>query len=309
VIEAAKAVAVPLDRQVLHVIPREYKVDEQEGILDPRGMSGVRLEASVHIVTASHTAVTNNLKCIERAGLQSLGLVLDQLASSQAVLSEDEKKLGVVLVDMGADSCHLIYFIHGSVAKTSNIPVGGHHLTHDIAIGLRTPQIAAESLKRKYGSAMMSLVREDESIEVEGVGGRNSRMVRRRDLAEVIEPRVEEMLLMIQKDIELSGLKPLLGSGVVLTGGTSELRGLTEMAEFFFDLPVRKGNPDQIGGLREVVRSGDCATSVGLLLYAHQQKKYARAYSLQALDFSESAAKPIVSGVGNKIKKLWQDLF
>ncbi|MEI7972899.1 MAG: cell division protein FtsA, partial [Bdellovibrio sp.] len=279
VIEAAKAVAVPTDRQVLHVLPRDFKVDGQEGILDPVGMGGVRLEASVHIVTGSQTAIANNLKCIEKSGLRVSGLVLESLAAAEAVLSADERLLGVCLVDLGASSCNLISFVNGSVAATSMIPVGGQHVTQDIAIGLRTPQVSAEGVKKKHGCALAALIQDDEVIEVEGVGGRKSRSVKRRDLAEVIEPRAEEILQMIQNDIRLSGLLPVLGSGVVLTGGASELEGLVEMGEFIFDVPVRRGVPTEIGGLNEVVQRGSFSTAVGILFYGRSQKKFSKAYS------------------------------
>lgn len=311
VIEAAKAVAVPQDRTVLHVIPREYKVDDQDGILDPIGMSGIRLEASVHIVTASQTALSNNLKCIERAGIKVAGVVLDQLASSMAVVSEDEKALGVCLADMGGGTCNIVYFVNGSVASTSIIPVGGSHFTHDIAIGLRTPQIAAEELKKKYGSAMASIVAENETIDVEGVGGRNSRAVLRRDLAEVIEPRAEEFLQLIHNDIRMSGLSQFLGSGVVLTGGASQLEGLVEMGEFVFDIPVRRGAPigagSQVGGLTEVVRSPAYANAVGLLLYGLKNggKKYQAAHSSMGEDLiSES-----INSWTLKIKGFFSEMF
>jgi cell division protein FtsA len=309
VIEAAKAVAVPTDRSVLHVLPREYKVDGQDGILDPIGMSGIRLEASVHIVTSSQTAVANNVKCIEKAGLKVLGFVLDPLASAMSVLSEDEKALGVCVVDMGAGSCNAIYFVNGSVAHTSVIPIGGQHFTHDVAIGLRTPQIAAEDLKKKFGCAMAALVGDEETIEVEGVGGRKARTVLRRDLAEVIEPRAEETLQLISHDLKMSGLLPLIGSGVVLTGGASQLDGLIEMGEFVFDVPVRRGLPigsnDKIGGLTEVVKSGAFATSVGLLLFGLSKKKFTRASSMKGDDaISES-----INSFGNKVKNFIEGLF
>lgn len=308
VIEAAKAVAVPTDRSVLHVIPREYKVDGQDGILDPIGMAGIRLEANVHIVTGGQTAIANNLKCIERAGLKVSGLVLDQLASSMAVLSDDEKKLGVCVADMGAGSCHMVYFVNGSVAQTSLIPVGGQHFTHDIAIGLRTPQVSAEDLKKKYGSALATMIHEDETIEVEGVGGRKSRVVLRRDLAEVIEPRAEECLQMIQNDLRMSGLSPLLGSGMVLTGGGAELEGLVEMGEYLFDLPVRKGLPGHVGGLTEVVKSGSYSTAVGLMLFGHSQKKYTKVHSLNDDGLSDSIQSSF-SSFSNRMKGLFQDIF
>ncbi len=309
VIEAAKAVAVPTDRSVLHVLPREYKVDGQDGILDPIGMSGIRLEASVHIVTSSQTAVANNVKCIEKAGLKVLGFVLDPLASAMSVLSEDEKALGVCVVDMGAGSCNAIYFVNGSVAHTSVIPIGGQHFTHDVAIGLRTPQIAAEDLKKKYGCAMAVLVGDEETIEVEGVGGRKARTVLQRDLAEVIEPRAEETLQLIAHDLKMSGLLPLIGSGVVLTGGASQLDGLIEMGEFVFDVPVRRGLPigsnDKIGGLTEVVKSGAFATSVGLLLFGLSKKKFTRASSMKG----EDAITESINSLGHKVKNFIESLF
>lgn len=311
VIEAAKAVAVPQDRTVLHVIPREYKVDGQDGILDPIGMSGIRLEASVHIVTASQTALSNNLKCIEKAGIKVAGVVLDQLASSLAVLSEDEKALGVCLVDMGGGTCNTVYFVNGSVAHTSLIPIGGSHFTHDIAIGLRTPQIAAEEIKKKYGSAMATLVSEQETIEVEGVGGRKPRVVLRRDLAEVIEPRAEETLQLIQNDLRMSGLSALLGSGVVLTGGASQLEGLVEMGEFVFDTPVRRGSPmtvgSQVGGLTEVVKSPAYSDAVGLLLYG--LKNSGKKYQATVAAPSEDVLGESLNEWTLKVKSFFSDLF
>ena len=274
VIEAAKAVAVPADRQVLHVLPREFKIDDQEGIYDPIGMSGVRLEANVHIVTASQTALHNMMKCAEKAGLKVRGLVLTQLASALSILSEDERKLGVCVVDMGAGSCDMISYAHGSVAHTSTIPVGGQHFTQDIAMGLRTPQSAAEKLKRKHGCAIAELVDENETIEVEGVGGRKPRSLLRRHLCEVIEPRAEETLGLIAAELKRSGLAARLGSGVVLVGGACQLEGLVEMGEFVADLPVRRGIPGRVGGLTDVVKSPDFATAVGLLIYGLEQDKH-----------------------------------
>ncbi len=309
VIEAAKAVTVPQDRMVLHVIPRDYKVDEQDGILDPIGMSGIRLEASVHIVTSSQTAVANNIKCIEKAGLKVTGFVLDSLASALAVLSDDEKALGVSVVDIGAGSCNLVYFIRGSIAHTSAIPVGGQHFTHDVAIGLRTPQIAAEELKKSHGCALAALVEENETIEVEGVGGRKSRTVLKKDLAEIIEPRAEETLQMISNDLRMSGLLPLLGSGVVLTGGASELDGLVEMGEFVFDIPVRRGNPvgqnHRLAGLTEVVKTGAFSTAVGLLIYGVSQRKFTKASSTK----NEDVIAEGINSFGAKVKNFFEGMF
>lgn len=311
VIEAAKAIAVPNDRTVLHVIPREYKVDGHDGILDPAGMSGIRLESNVHIVTGSQAALANNLKCVEKAGLRCAGLVLEPLATAMAVLSEDEKALGVCVVDMGGGCCNLIYYVNGSVAHTSLIPVGGQHFTHDIAIGLRTPQFSAEELKKKFGSAISSRIPGEEMVEVEGVGGRKSRTVMRRDLVEVIEPRAEEILQLIHQDLKLSGLLPVLGSGVVLTGGASQLEGLLEMAEYLFDIPVRRGIPGKVGGLTEVVKSPASSTAVGLLLFGLSQKGFTDAVPVS---ISHAAGEKTNSMFGfsswnEKVKNFFDGLF
>jgi cell division protein FtsA len=304
VIEAAKAVAVPADRSVLHVLPREFKVDGQDGISDPIGMSGIRLEANVHIVTSSQSALSNTLKCVEKAGLKVSGFVLDQLASSSAVLSDDERNLGACIVDMGGGLCKMLYFVNGSVAHSSVIPVGGHHFTHDVAVGLRTPQFAAEELKKKYGCAMASMVNENETIEVEGVGGRKSRLIPRKDLADVIEARAEETLSLIANDIRMSGLMPMLGSGIVLTGGASQLDGLVEMGEFIFDIPVRRGLPAKVGGLTDVVKSGEYSTAVGLLLYGLSQRKDLQNYQVPEMDLGES-----FDGLTKKIKDFFGQIF
>lgn len=273
VIEAAKAVAIPTDRQVLHVIPSDYKVDGQEGISDPIGMAGVRLESSVQIVTGSKAALQNTLRCTEKAGLIINGLVLQQLASARAVLSPDEKNLGVAVADIGGGTCDLIIFVQGSVVHTTVIPVGGNNFTHDVAMGLRTTQAHAEMLKKKFGSALPDMVGEDEIIEVEGVGGRQSRTVSRRYLCEVLEARAEETLSLIRGELADSGQVGRLGSGIVLTGGGSQLAGLVEMGDFIFDIPVRRGVPNKVGGLTDVVRCASHATAVGLLLYGMDQEK------------------------------------
>ncbi|MDZ4662118.1 MAG: cell division protein FtsA [Pseudomonadota bacterium] len=272
VIEAAKAVAVPADREVLHVLPREFKIDEQEGISDPIGMSGVRLEALVHIVTAGQTALLNTVKATQKAGLKVKGLVLGQLASSLSVLSQDEKNLGVAVVDMGGGTSDLIIYVHGSVAYTSILPIGGQYFTHDVAVGLRTPQDSAEEVKKKYGSSLLRLITEEETVEVKSVGGRENRMVLRKNLCEILEPRAEETLNLIQNEITKSGLIVHLGSGVVMTGGASLLDGLVEMGEFIFDIPVRRANPANVGGLTDVVKSPMFATAVGLLLYGIKEE-------------------------------------
>lgn len=301
VIEAAKAVAVPSDREVLHVLPREFKIDEQAGIFDPIGMSGVRLEASVHIVTAGQTALQNILKCTEKSGLRVRGLVLQQLASSLAILSEDEKKLGVSVVDMGGGTCDIISYVGGSVAFTSTIPIGGQHFTQDIAMGLRTPQTSAEKVKRKFGCAIADLVDENETIEVEGVGGRKPRALLRRDLCEVIEPRAEETMALIWAEIKKSGLANQIGSGLVLTGGACQLEGLMEMGEFISDIPVRRGTPEQVGGLTDVVRSPECATVVGLLIYGLENMSVQEKQRLTA-QTADAGLHDVMSGWAQRMK-------
>ncbi|MCC2678720.1 MAG: cell division protein FtsA [Pseudobdellovibrio sp.] len=305
VIEAAKAIMVPADRTVLHVIPREYKIDAQDGISDPIGMSGIRLEASVHIVTASQSAISNLIKCIEKAGFKVMGLVLDHLAASKAVLSEDEKNLGVCTVDIGGGSSKIVYFVNGSVAHTAVIPVGGAHFTNDISVGLRTPQFAAEKLKKKYGTAVASLVSEEDIVEVEGVGGRKARTIPRRELAHIIEARAEECLGMIANNIRQSGLQPVLGSGIVVTGGTSSMDGLIEMGEFVFDIPVRRGFPKQVGGLKDVVKGGEFATSIGLLLHGYEQRREYYARREAGSLFSGDG----LGDISGKVKKFFNDLF
>lgn len=306
VIEAAKAIMVPADRTVLHVIPREYKIDAQDGISDPIGMSGIRLEASVHIVTASQSAISNLIKCIEKAGFKVMGIVLDHLAASKAVLSEDEKNLGVCSVDIGGGSCKLVYFVNGSVAHTAVLPIGGFHFTNDISVGLRTPQFAAEQLKKKHGTAVSNLVSENEIVEVEGVGGRKSRTIPRLELAHIIEARAEECMGMIANNVRMSGLQPILGSGIVITGGTSSLDGIIEMGEFIFDIPVRRGLPKAVGGLKDVVKGGEFATSIGLLMHGLEQK---REYYIRKDSNSLFAATQGLDGISTKVKRFFNDLF
>jgi len=273
VIEAAKAVAIPNDRQVLHVLPKDFKIDGQEGIFDPIGMSGVRLESSVHIVTGSNSAILNIIKCTQRSGLHVSGLVLQQFASALAVLSADEKNLGVCVVDMGGGTCDMITYSQGSVTHTAVIPVGGQNFTHDVAMGLKTTQVNAEQLKKKFGCALTDMINPDESIEVESVGGRKARTMQRRDLCEILEARAEETLALIAEELKKNNLVEKLGSGVVLTGGASMLPGLVEMGDFVLDVPVRRGQPERVGGLKDVVRNSNYATAIGLLLYGRDVEK------------------------------------
>ena len=301
VIEAAKAVAVPADRGVLHVLPREFKIDEQAGIFDPIGMSGVRLESNVHIVTAGQTALQNIIKCTEKAGLRVRGLVLQQLASALSVLSEDEMKLGVALVDIGGGTSDIVIYVGGSVAFTATVPVGGQHFTQDIAMGLRTPQSSAELVKKKHGAAIADLVDENETIEVDGVGGRKPRALLRRDLCEVIEPRAEETMALIWNEIKKSGLVNQIGSGIVLSGGACQLEGFLEMAEFISDIPVRRGVPEHVGGLTDVVRAPEFATGVGLLIYGLENMSVQERQRLMSQS-SETALQDVMSGWAQKVK-------
>lgn len=267
VIEAAKAVAIPMDREVLHVLPQEFIVDEQDGIRDPIGMSGVRLEAKVHIVTGAVTSAQNIVKCCNRCGLNVSDIVLEQLASGESVLSADEKELGVAMIDIGGGTTDLVIYSQGSIKHTAVLALGGNHLTNDIAVGIRTPTIEAEEIKHRYGCAVASLVSREEMIEVPSVGGRKPRTISRQLLCEIIEPRLEEIFMLVKREIDKSGYADILASGIVLTGGTSIIEGAPELAERVFDMPVRRGMPQGIGGLVDVVSSPIYATGVGLVLY------------------------------------------
>ncbi|MBI2026813.1 MAG: cell division protein FtsA [Deltaproteobacteria bacterium] len=273
VIDAAKAVAIPLDREVIHIIPQEYIIDDQDGIKEPLGMSGVRLEAKVHIVTAAVSSAQNIIKCANRTGLNVIDIVLQQIASSEAVLSQDEKELGVAMVDIGGGTTDIAIFSEGSIVHTAVLSLGGNHLTNDIAVGLRTPTASAEKIKCQYGCAMLSMVDKDEIIEVPTVGGRKPRSVSRKALTEVIEPRVEEIFALVQREIVKSGYEELLASGIVITGGSTLLQGTTELAEYIFDLPVKRGLPQHIGGLTDIVSSPIYSTGVGLVFYGAKNQQ------------------------------------
>ncbi len=266
VIDAAKAVAIPLDREVIHVLPQEYIIDDQDGIKEPIGMSGVRLEAKVHIVTAAVTSAQNIIKCANRCGLNVNDIVLQPLASGEAVLSNDEKELGVVLVDMGGGTTDLVVYSEGAVIHTGVLTLGGNHITNDVAVGLRTPAGEAERIKQKYGCCLSSMVQKDETIEVPSVGGRKPRILSRQILSEIIEPRVEEIFSLVKQQIILAGCEDRIASGVVITGGSTLLEGMPELVEQIFNIPVRRGAPRGIGGLVDVVRSPMYATGVGLVL-------------------------------------------
>lgn len=270
VLDAAKAVHFPGDQQLLHVLPQEYIIDNQEGIREPIGMSGVRLEAKVHLITGAVSAAQNITKCIERCGLSVDGIVLEQMASSFSVLEQDEKELGVCIVDIGGGTTDIAVFLDGAIRHTAVIPIAGDQVTNDIAVALRTPTQYAEEIKMKYACALRQLAREDETIEVPSVGDRPPRQLSRQTLAEVVEPRYEELLMLVQAELRRSGFEPLLAAGVVLTGGSSKMEGVVELAEEVFHLPVRLGIPQHVGGLVDVIRNPIHSTGVGLLLFGHQ---------------------------------------
>lgn len=267
VVDAARAVAIPPDREVLHILPQEFVVDDQDGIKDPIGIHGVRLEAKVHIVTGAVTSVHNIVRCANRTGLNVNDIVLEQLASSEAVLTPDEKELGVALIDMGGGTTDIALFSNGAIKYTSVITLGGDNFTTDIAVGLRTPMGEAEKIKQRFGCAMASLVQDGEMIEVACVGGRKPRSVSRKALAEIIEPRAEEMLELCKHELVKSGYYEMLGAGVVLTGGCALLEGLPELGEKIFGMPVRRGFPQGVGGITDIVSSPMYATGVGLIIY------------------------------------------
>ncbi|TMB26709.1 MAG: cell division protein FtsA [Deltaproteobacteria bacterium] len=287
VIDAARAINIPQDREIIHVLPQEFIIDEQDGIKEPLGMSGVRLEAKVHIVTAAVSSAQNIIKCCARTGLTVADIVLEPLASAEAVLAEEEKELGVALVDVGGGTTDLAIFVSGAIQHTSVIPLGGNHLTNDIAVGLRTPLQEAERIKIQYGSAQVQMLERDETIEVPSVGGRAPRVLSRRILCEIIEPRVEELFQLVHREIQKAGQEDLLASGVVLTGGSTQLAGMPELAEEVLGLPVRRGAPRNVGGLIDVVKSPAYATAVGLLHYGLKQGREGRSFSVDPSSIKE----------------------
>lgn len=299
-IEAAKAVAMPLDREVLHIIPQYYIVDDQDGVKDPIGMSGVRLEVKVHIVTGAVTSIQNIIKSVNGVGLEINDIILEQLAASDAVLSPDEKELGVALVDIGGGTTDIAVYSEGSIKHSAVLPLGGSYLTNDIAVGLRTPVTEAEKVKVKYGCAFTSLIPQDEMIEVPSVGGREPRRVSRQVLGGIIEPRMDEILNLVCREIVKSGYEERLAAGIVLTGGTALLQGITELSEQIFNMPVRRGVPVEIGGVAEIVNSPLYATVIGLILHGSRfQTKNA---------FKKSNGKAI-QGVQKKFTKWLSEFF
>ena len=271
--EAAKAVAIPMDREILHVLPRGYAVDEQEGIKDPIGMFGTRLEVEVHIITGAVTSAQNIVRSINRAGLEVVDLVLQPLASSEAVLTPEERELGVAMVDIGGGTTDLATIVDNSVWHTAVLGIGGNHLTNDIAVGLRTPAYEAEKIKIRYGCASSSMVRDHETIEVPSMGGRPPRVLSRQLLSEIIEPRAEEIFSLVAQELRKMGYDERVAAGVVITGGTSILDGMVELAERVMDLPVRRGAPTDVGGLVDIVNSPMYATGVGLILYGAKHRE------------------------------------
>jgi cell division protein FtsA len=290
VIEAAKAVAIPADQRILHVLPQEFVIDGQEGIRDPIGMSGVRLEAKVHIVTGAESAAQNIIKCVQRCGLAVEDIVLEQLASSFACLTDDEKELGVCLVDIGGGTTDIAVFSGGAIRHTAVIPIAGDQVTNDIAVSMRTPTQYAEDIKLRHACALSQLANPDESIEVPSVGERPARRLARQTLAEVVEPRYEELYSLIRDELRRSGFDESIAAGIVMTGGSARMEGAIDLAEEIFHMPVRLGLPQQIKGLGEVLQSPTYATAVGLLLYAR-----------------ENTASPLrIEGIGGGVRGAWQ---
>ncbi|MEE9570623.1 MAG: cell division protein FtsA [Gammaproteobacteria bacterium] len=300
VIDAARAVAIPADQRILHVLPQEFLVDSQEGIREPIGMSGIRLEAKVHLVTGAVSAAQNIVKCVQRCGLDVEDVVLEQLASSYSVLTEDEKDLGICLVDTGGGTTDIAVFRGGAIQHTAVIPIAGDQVTNDIAVSLRTPTQYAEEIKIKYACALSQLANPDETIEVPSVGDRPPRRLARQTLAEVVEPRYEELFSLVRDELRRSGFEELIAAGIVLTGGSSKMEGAVELAEEIFHVPVRLGVPQYVEGLVDVVRNPIHATAVGLLLYGKE------AAEAQA---DAAAAKAGIFGVFDRMKAWFQGNF
>jgi cell division protein FtsA len=303
VIESARALAIPADQKVLHVLPQEFIIDGQEGIREPIGMSGVRLEAKVHIVTGAVSAAQNIVKCVRRCGLEVDDIILEQLASSLSVLTEDEKELGVCMVDIGGGTTDISVFTEGAIRHTSVIPIAGDQVTNDIAVALRTPTANAEEIKKKYGCALTQLATSDESIEVPSVGDRPPRKLARQTLAEVIEPRIEELYGLILAELRRSGFEDVIGSGIVLTGGSAKMEGMIDLAEEVFHMPVRLGIPQGVGGLSGVVHNPIYATGVGLVLFGARARGGSH-YGLVAQSTSVG-----IKGVLGKMKGWFQGNF
>jgi len=300
VIDAARAVAIPADQKILHILPQEFIIDEQESIREPVGMSGVRLEAKVHMVTGAVSAAQNIIKCVRRCGLEVDDIILEQLASSHSVLTDDEKELGVCLVDIGGGTTDIAVFTEGAIRHTAVIPIAGDQVTNDIAVALRTPTQHAEEIKIKYACALTQLANADETIEVPSVGERPDRRLARQTLAEVVEPRYEELFTLIQAELRRSGFEDLCAAGIVLTGGSSKMEGAVELAEEIFHMPVRLGVPQYVSGLVDVVRNPIHSTGVGLLLFG---------YNNRAVRESEARMGNGFKSVWNRMKNWFQGNF
>ncbi len=293
VIEAAKALAIPNDQKILHVLPQEYIIDGQEGIREPIGMCGIRLETRVHIVSGAVSAAQNIVKCIHRCGLEVDSLILEQLGSSCSVLTEDEKDLGVCMIDIGAGTTDLAVFTEGAIRHTAVIPIAGDQVTNDIAVALRTPSHAAEDIKKRFGCALIQLTNHEDMIDTPSVGDRPSRKLSHQTLAEVIEPRVEELFGLALAELRRSGFEDILGAGVVLTGGSSKMFGMVELAEEVFHMPVRVGLPQYVGGLSEVIRNPVYSTGVGLILFGKD---------LRARERNQTIDKPL------RLHSVWEKM-
>ncbi|RDH81326.1 MAG: cell division protein FtsA [endosymbiont of Galathealinum brachiosum] len=300
VIDAARAVAIPADQRILHILPQEFIIDEQEGIREPIGMSGVRLEAKVHLVTGAVGAAQNIIKCVRRCGLEVDDIILEQLASSYSVLTEDEKELGVCLVDIGGGTTDIAVFSEGAIKHTAVIPIAGDQVTNDIAVALRTPTKYADEIKIKYACALRQLANADETIEVPSVGDRPARKLSRQTLAEVVEPRYDELLSLVQAELRKSGFEDIIAAGIVMTGGSSKMEGVVDLAEEIFHMPVRLGSPQYVSGLADVVSNPIHATGVGLLLFGEQHQSSGTQY------FSTEGG---MKGVWGRMKNWFQGNF
>lgn len=301
-LDAAKAVAIPLDREVIHILPQEYIIDDQRNIADPIGMAGVRLEVKVHIVTGAVASAQNIVRSCHKSGLDVSDIVLESLASAKAVLTDEERELGVVLVDLGGGTSDIAVFSENAIKHTGVLPLGGQNLTSDIAYGLRTPLAGAEAIKIKHSCAMVDMVHTDEFIEVPGVGGRDPRRLSRRMLAEICQPRMEEILALVDQDLTRSGYKHAAAAGVVLTGGTALIDGCQELGEQIFNMPTRIGYPRNVGGLKDVVNSPKYATAVGLLCYGAEKENGSGGARFKQRDSS------LFNNVFSRMKKWFKDI-
>ena len=306
VIEAAKAVAIPMDRKVLHTLPQNFIVDDQCEIANPVGMSGVRLEANVHIVTGAVTSAQNIVRSCAKSGLDVDEIVLESLASSKSILTDEEREIGVAIVDIGGGTSDIAIFINNAIKYTGAVALGGDNLTSDITICLRTSKAAADKLKIKHGCALTEMVGPEETIEVPGVGGRPARLISRRELAEICEPRMEEILALIYQELDRSGLKRKLGAGIVLTGGGALIPGCVELAEELFKMPVRLGYPHRVGGLKDVINNPKYATAVGLLFYAAE--KEAASPSEKPQTSLNGSGEGLLNRVWNCMKRWFSDV-